>query len=130
MTVFIRNVLIVISLKTVKYLVRKFRIVEAQIRLTLLHIISINIDSLRNKFEMLQEVIGNNIDILLISETKLDASFPSCQFILDRFTPPYRLDRRHHGGGIMLFVREDIPSKLLNGDTSVRRNQVNFVVYW
>ena len=47
---------------------------------------------------MLQEVIGNNIDVLLISETKLDASFPSSQFILDRFTPPYRVDRMQHGG--------------------------------
>ena len=78
----------------------------------------ININSLRNKFDMLQEVIGNNIDVLLISETKLDASFPSSQFILDGFTPPYRLDRTQHGGGIMLFIREGIPSKLLNADTS------------
>ena len=78
----------------------------------------ININSVRNKFEILQEVIGNNIDVLLISETKLDASFPSRQFILDGFTPPYRLDRKQHGEGIMLFIREGIPSKLLNADTS------------
>ena len=67
---------------------------------------------------MLQEVIGNNIDVLLISETKLDASFPLSQFILDGFTLPYRLDRTQQGGGIMLFIREGIPSKLLNADTS------------
>ena len=66
----------------------------------------------------MQEVIGNNIDVLLISETKLDASFPSSQFILDGFTPLYRLDITQHGGGIMLFIRKDIPSKLLNADTS------------
>ena len=54
----------------------------------------IDINYLRNKFEMLQEVIGNNIDVLLTSETILDASFPSNQFILDGFTPPYRLDRK------------------------------------
>ena len=76
----------------------------------------ININSLRNKFEMLQEVIGNNIDILLISETKFDVSFSSCQFILAGFTPPYRLNRTQHGRGIMLFVREVIPSKFLNAD--------------
>ena len=35
------------------------------------------------------------------------------QFILEGFTPPYRLDRMEHGGGLMLFVREEIPSKLL-----------------
>ena len=64
---------------------------------------------------MLQEVTGNNIDVLLISKTKLDASFPWSQFILDGFTPPYTLDRKQHGEGIMLFIREGIP---LNADTS------------
>ena len=44
---------------------------------------------------MLQEVIGNNIDVLLISETKLDASFPLRQLILNGFTPPYRLERTY-----------------------------------
>ena len=79
----------------------------------------ISISSLRNKFEILQEVIGNNIDVLLISETKLDASFPSSQFILDGLTTPYRLDRTQYEGGIVLFMREGIPSKLLNADTSI-----------
>ena len=68
---------------------------------------------------MLQEVTGNNIDVLLISKTKLDASFPTSQFILDEFTPPYRLDRTQHGGSIILFIREGITSKLLNADTSI-----------
>ena len=66
----------------------------------------------------MQEVIGNNIDVLLISGTKLDASFPSSEFLLDGFTPPYRLDRTQHGGGIILLIREHIPFKLLNADTS------------
>ena len=68
---------------------------------------------------MLQEIIGNNIDVLLLFETKLDAPFPSSQFILDGFTPLYRLDRTQHGRGIMLFIKEGIPSKLLNADTSI-----------
>ena len=41
----------------------------------------LNINSIRNKFEMLKEVIGNKTDILLISETKLDDTFPLNQFI-------------------------------------------------
>ena len=61
---------------------------------------------------MLKEVVGNKIDVLLISETKLDDTFPLNQFILEGFTPPYRTDRTAHGGGLTLFVREDIPSKL------------------
>ena len=73
----------------------------------------LNINSIRNIFEMLKEVVGNKIDVLLISKTKLDDTFPLNQFILEGFTPPYRIDRTAHGGGLMLFVREDIPSKLL-----------------
>ena len=73
----------------------------------------LNINSIRNKSEMLKEVVDNKIDVLLISETKLDNTFPLNQFILEGFTPPYSLDRTTHGGGLMLFVREDIPSKLL-----------------
>ena len=56
---------------------------------------------------MLKEVVGNKTDILLESKTKLGDKFPLNQFILERFTPPYRLDRTTHGGGFKLFVRED-----------------------
>ena len=46
----------------------------------------------------------------MISETKLDETFPEGQFLMDGFTPPYRMDRNTNGGGIALYVREDIPS--------------------
>ena len=36
----------------------------------------ININSIRNKFEMLFTMVKDNIDILMVSETKLDSSFP------------------------------------------------------
>ena len=74
----------------------------------------LNINSIRNKFEMLKEVVVNEIDILLISKTNLDNTFTLNQFILQEFTPPHRLDRTTHCGGLMLFVRENIPSKLLD----------------
>ena len=49
----------------------------------------------------------------MISETKIDASLPIGQFLLNGCSTPFRLDRNAHGGGILLYVREDIPSKLL-----------------
>ena len=49
----------------------------------------------------------------MISETKIDASFPIGQFLLNGYSTSFRLDRNAHGGGILLYVREDIPSKLL-----------------
>ena len=49
----------------------------------------------------------------MISETKIDASFPIGQFLLNGYSTPFRLDGNAHRGGILLYVREDIPSKLL-----------------
>ena len=40
----------------------------------------ININSIRNEFEMHSNSIKGNLDILMISETKLDSTFPSNQF--------------------------------------------------
>ena len=73
----------------------------------------LNINSIRNKFDQLVNIINNNIDILIISETKLDARFPSGQFYIHDFSEPYRFDRNGNGGGILLYIREDIPSKLI-----------------
>ena len=78
-----------------------------------------NINYLRNKFESLQHIINENIDVLLISETEIDSSVPSAQFHLEDYATPYRLDRYANGGGNLLYIREDIPSKLLNTDLSI-----------
>ena len=73
----------------------------------------LNINSLPNKFDCLKEFVKHNIDILMISETKLDCTFPGGQFLIDGFNEPFRFDRNRQGGWIMLYVREDIPAKLL-----------------
>ena len=49
----------------------------------------------------------------MISEAKLGDLFPSAQFLLDGFSKLYRLDRCSNGGGILLYVRDDVPSCLL-----------------
>ena len=33
------------------------------------------------------------IDILIVSESKLNNAFPTSQFVTDSFTEPFRLDR-------------------------------------
>ena len=40
----------------------------------------INMNSIRNKFEFLASQIINNVDVLLVPETKLDDSFPTALF--------------------------------------------------
>ena len=52
------------------------------------------------------------VDILMISEIKIDESFPLDQFKINGFNIPFRLDRNSSDGGIMLFVLEDLPAKL------------------
>ena len=50
----------------------------------------------------------------MISETKLDDSFPTVQFLLHGFSAPYRRDRNLKGGGFLLYITEYIPLRLLN----------------
>ena len=76
----------------------------------------ININSIRSKFEFLSTKVKGNIDVFIVSETKIDYSFPVGNFVIDGFSTPYRLDRDSNGGGVMLYVREDIPSNLLATD--------------
>ena len=47
----------------------------------------------------------------MISETKLDGSFPTSQFEIEGFSSPYRLDRDSHGGGIMIFFTDYLPCR-------------------
>ena len=78
----------------------------------------LNINSLRNRFEFLIPLTKDNIDVLMISETKLDESFPINQFMINGFSAPFRLDRNDKGGGIILYITEDIPSRLVSTDSS------------
>ena len=71
----------------------------------------LNINSIRNKFESLVRFVGNNLDILMVSETKIDDTFLKSQFLIEGFSKPFRLDRIAKGGGILLYIREDIPCR-------------------
>ena len=51
----------------------------------------LNINSICNKLEMLSMSVAH-VDILMLSETKLDSTFPSIQFLINGFSVPHRLD--------------------------------------
>ena len=68
----------------------------------------LNINSLRNKFEILSSLIADTFNIFMLSETKLEDTFTSAQFSIKGFSVPYRLDRNGKGGGILLYVRETL----------------------
>ena len=63
----------------------------------------LNINSIRSKFEYLKDLIGNNIDVFLISKTKLNDSFPQGQFLIDGYHVPFRIDRNDRGGFTIIF---------------------------
>ena len=74
----------------------------------------LNMNSLRNKFELLMHQIKDNIDILMLSETKLNESFPTSQFFINGFSSCHHLDCICNGGVILLYIREDTTSKFLS----------------
>ena len=73
----------------------------------------LNINSIWNKFEALKFIIDNNIDIFSISETKLDDTFPTVLFLIKGFSAPYKFDRNSKGCGLLFYIHEDLPSKIL-----------------
>ena len=77
----------------------------------------LNINSFPNKKDDLISIINGKIDILVITETKLDETFTNVQVTIAGYSQPYRLDRDRHGGGVLIFVREDIPSRKLSKHT-------------
>ena len=88
--------------------------VKSSLNLNRLIFGQININSIRNTFELLFSLVSNNIDVLLISETKIDNTFPVSQFYVPGYWVPYRLDRTENGGGIMLYVKKHIPCRILS----------------
>ena len=76
-------------------------------------IISLIINSLPNKFDQLREIVLKYFDVLVVTETKFGDTFLTSQFLVTGFSVPYILDRNRNGGGIMIFIRDDIPSRVL-----------------
>ena len=74
---------------------------------------NLNISSLPNKFNQLKEIVIKYVDILGLTERKLDNYFPNSQFLVDGFSEPFSIDRNKSVGGVIIYVRNNIPSKLL-----------------
>ena len=62
-----------------------------------------NLFLIRNKFDLLANQVIGNVDVLAISETKLNASFPFELFKIPGFSTPFRRDRDQHGGELLVF---------------------------
>ena len=61
----------------------------------------------------------NTLDVLFLSETKIDQSFPKAQFEIMGFKC-HRADRNSHGGGVIAYIRNDLPHR--------RRNDIEIMI--
>ena len=68
----------------------------------------------------MQHIFYNSyVDLLGVSETKLNNTFPDGQFHVDNYVLN-RKDRTSHGGGVALYVRSDIPHR--------RRHDLEYII--
>ena len=74
----------------------------------------LNVNSIRNKFEAIKLLFEGIFDIIIISETKLDNTFPVEQFYIDGYNIPVRLDKNEMSGGILVYMTIDIPMQSNN----------------
>ena len=83
----------------------------------------LNVNSLRNKFTAVEELRKGEIDIGLISETEIDESFPKQQFEINGYKK-IRRDRDSFGGGLIFYINEQIPSKVLTLESIPRDTEI------
>lgn len=74
---------------------------------------NLNINSIAFKFDELRSLVTCIFGILIIIGTKIDETFSLSQFHVVGFSKPYRLERNRNDCGIIIYIREDIPNKLL-----------------
>ena len=74
---------------------------------------NLNINSISNKSDQLKLFVQGKVDILIVTETKLDSTFPTSQFMIDWYSEPYRFDRNRKGDRVLIYIRKDIASILL-----------------
>ena len=88
---------------------------------------NLNINSIITKFDNLKLIIQDKIYILVITETKIDSTFPLNQFAIQGYSQRYRFDGNRNGGGVFIYVREDIPSRELKIHNTAEDIEIIFI---
>ena len=57
------------------------------------------------------------MDVLAITETKIDNSFPTSQFHIQTFKTPFRLEVSENKGGLLVYVKNGIPTRQLSNNS-------------
>ena len=81
-------------------------IIQSKMNSGSFHIVHLNINSIFNKFEHVFSMLDNlKLDIIALSEAKLDDSVPDKLFKHDDYVL-IRRDRNSHGGGLLIYVKK------------------------
>ena len=87
-------------------------------QLNTLNICHININSITapgRLDELCQFVSTHSVDILALTETKLDESIHQSLYKIDNYHPPFTRHRNRHGGGVAIYTRTNLPTMRLDG---------------
>ena len=83
-----------------------------------------NINSIRNKFANLREIIDGNVDVLYVAETKIDSSFPTGQFSLEGYHSLYRIDVSNKRGWLLVYVNASVLTRQLKYEIKYKDIQI------
>ena len=84
--------------------------------------------NIRNKFVFIEDII-KLFDVFLVSESKLDHTFPSNQFRINGYKI-FRFDRNRFGGGLILHINENIPCKTLQEHIHLPKSEVIAIEFY
>ena len=69
-----------------------------------------NIRSIRNKLDFVKDFFFD-FDIICFTETHLDPNVLTDSFMFEHFDSPYRKDRTNHGGGVLVYMSNNLLHK-------------------
>jgi len=73
-----------------------------------LSVLHYNVQSLRNKVDLIQSECSN-FDIVALTESRLDTSIENDTISMNSFHPPERKDRQYdYHGGVIVYVKESL----------------------
>ena len=72
-----------------------------------LSILHSNIRSIRNKLDFIKDFFFD-FNILCFTETHLDPNVLTDSIMFEHFDSPYRKDRTNHGGGVLVYLSNDL----------------------
>ena len=74
---------------------------------TCIEIAHVNINSIRNKTDLLSAELSDYYDIICVSETKLNDTVKTSDLEIDGFRIPLRKDRQiNNGGMLMIYIKK------------------------